>query len=84
MMKQDIKNLKKQITYRCSYTGTKETDLFYKRIFLQRLDSFTYSDLNQISNLFIDLSDLDIFNILTRKNISLKKYKRLFKKLMND
>ena len=83
MMKQDIKNLKKQITYRCSYTGTKETDLFYKRIFLQRLDSFTYSDLYQISNLFINLSDPEIFIILTGKKNPPKKLKKLFKKLMN-
>ena len=82
-MKQDIKSLKKQITYRCSYTGTKETDLLYKRIFLKRLDYFTYSDLNQIANLFNNLSDPEIFTILIGKKNPPKKLKTLFKKLMN-
>ena len=59
-MKQNIINLKKQIIYRCSYTGTKETDLFYKKIFLKNLNNFTYSDLYQISNLFKTLSEISI------------------------
>ena len=83
-MKQNIINLKKQIIYRCSYTGTKETDLFYKKIFLKNLNSFTYSDLYQISNLFKTLSDHEIFNILLRKKKYPIKYKKLFNKLMND
>ena len=82
-MKQDIKNLKKQIAYRCSYTGTKETDLFYKRIFLERLDYFTYSDLKQISSLFKNLSDPEIFTILIGKKNPPKKHKKLFKNLIN-
>ena len=82
-MKQDIKNLKKKITYRCSYTGTKETDLLYERIFLKRLDYFTYSDLNQISNLFKNLSDPEIFAILIGKKNPPKKHKKLFKNLIN-
>ena len=84
MMKQDIKILKKQITYRCSYTGTKETDLLHKRIFLQRLDYFTHSDLNQILNLFKNFSDPEIFTILTCKKNPPKIFKKLFSKLMND
>ena len=43
-MKKDIKNNRKKIIYRCSYTGTKETDLLYKKFFLERLDNFNYSD----------------------------------------
>ena len=82
-MKEDINNLKKHIIYRCSYTGTRETDFLYKRIFLQRLDYFTYSDLNQISNLFQNLSDPEIFTIITGKKNPPKKHKKLFKKLMN-
>ena len=82
-MKQDIKNLKKQITYRCSYTGTKETDFLYKKTFLKRFDNFTHSDLYQISNLFKSLSDPEIFMILAGKKNPPKKLKKLFKKLMN-
>ena len=83
-MKQDIKNLKKQITYRCLYTGTKETDLLYKNIFLKKINNFTYSDLNQISNLFMNLSDPEIFMILKCKKNPPVKLKKLFIKLMND
>ena len=83
-MKLDIINLKKQIIYKCSYTGTKETDLLYKKTFLKKLDVFTNSELCQISNLFMNLSDQDIFSILLGKKKSPNKYKNLFKKLIND
>ena len=83
-MKLDIINLKKQIIYRCLYTGTKETDLLYKKTFLKKLDDCTYSDLYQISNLFKNLSDPEIFNILSGKNKPPNKYTDLFKKLIND
>ena len=83
-MKLDIINLKKQIIYRCSYTGTKETDLLYKKTFLKKFDNFTHSDLCQISNLFKNLSDPEIFRILSGKNKPPNKYINLFKKLIND
>ena len=83
-MKLDIINLKKQIIYRCSYTGTKETDFLYKKTFLKKFDNFTHSDLYQISNLFKNLSDPEIFSILLGKSVPPKKYKKLFKKLIND
>jgi len=84
MMKSDIIKLKKQIIYRCSYSGTKETDLLYKKTFLKNFDNFTHSDLCQISNLFKSLSDLEIFSILSGKKNPPIKYKKLFKKLIND
>ena len=31
MIKLDINKLKKKIIYKCSYSGTKETDLLYKK-----------------------------------------------------
>ena len=82
-MKQDINYLKKQISFRCSYTGTKETDLLYKRIFLEKIEVFTFSDLKQISNLFLILSDFEIFKILTSKKPPPKKFEKIFKKLLN-
>ena len=66
-MKKDIKNIRKKIIYRCSYSGTKDTDLLYKKIFLEKLDNFTYSDLNQILDMFQNLSDPEIFTILINK-----------------
>jgi len=67
MMKKDVKFLKKQVIYRCSYTGIKETDLLYKKVFLKKVDDFTYIDLNQILNLFKNFSDPEIYTILTGK-----------------
>jgi len=82
-MKKDIKNNRKKIIYRCSYTGTKETDLLYKKFFLERLDNFNYSDLNQILDMFQDLSDPEIFNILINKKKPPVKFKKIFNKLIN-
>ena len=83
MIKKDVKFLKKQVIYRCSYTGIKETDLLYKKIFLNKIDNFTYKDLNQILNLFNNFSDPELFIILTGKKFPPIKNKKIFKKLMN-
>ena len=83
MMKQNMNNLKKQIIYRCSYSGTKESDLLYKKTFLRKIDNLTNSDLNQILNLFANLSDLEIINILTSKKKPPENFKQLFQKIMN-
>ena len=82
-MKKDVKFLKKQVIYRCSYTGIKETDLLYKKIFLKKIDNFTYTDLSQILNIFRNFSDPEMFVILTGKKNPPIKLKKLFKKLMN-
>ena len=82
-MKKDIKNKRKKIIYRCSYSGTKDTDLLYKKFFLEKLDNFTYSDLNQILDLFQNLSDPEIFNILIIKIKPPKKFRKIFNKLIN-
>ena len=82
-MKLDIKNLKKQIIYRCTYSGSKENDLLYKKFFLNNLDSFSYSELNQIYIIFNNLSDPEIYNILLGKKNPPVKFINLFKKLMN-
>ena len=82
-MKKDVKFLKKQVIYRCSYTGIKETDLLYKKIFLKKIDNFTYTDLSQILNIFKNFSDPELFVILTGKKNPPIKLKKLFIKLMN-
>ncbi len=81
MIEYNIKKLKKQIIYRCSYTGTKETDLFYQKL-IGKIDTLTPIELYQLSNLFIEVSDADIFSILTNKRNPSNKYANLFKKLM--
>ena len=83
MTKKDVKFLKKQVIYRCSYTGIKETDLLYKKIFLKKIDNFTYTDLSQILNIFKNFSDPEMFVILTGKKNPPIKLKKIFKKLMN-
>ena len=82
-MKLDIKNLKKQIIYRCTYSGSKENELLYKKYFLNNLDKFNYSELNQIYIIFNNLSDPEIYNILLGKKNPPVKFINLFNKLMN-
>ena len=81
MSSDDINKLKKRIIYRCSYTGTKETDLLYQKLIVNKIDSLNFDELRQLSNLFNEVSDTDIFLILTNKINSNDKYNNLFKKL---
>ena len=52
MSEYNIKKLKKQIIYRCSYTGTKETDLLYKKLIVNKIDTLSLDELYQLSTLF--------------------------------
>ena len=81
MSEYNIKKLKKQIIYRCSYTGTKETDLLYQKLIVNKIDTLSHNELYQLSILFNEVSDTDIFLILTNKINSNNKYINLFKKL---
>ena len=78
----NIEILKKQILYRSSYTGTKETDLLYKKFIANKINNFTHQELVQLSSLFNEISDADIFLILTKKIKPHENYKYLFNKLM--
>ena len=78
----NIENLKKQILYRSSYTGTKETDLLYKKFIANKINNFTHKELVQLSSLFNEISDADILLILTKKIKPHPNYKYLFNKLM--
>ena len=82
MSEYDIKKIKKQIIYRCSYSGTKETDLLYKKFIINKIDQLTNFELIKLSSLFKEVSDIDIFLILTNKTQPKKKYKNLFNKIM--
>ena len=82
-MKLDIKNLKKKIIYRCTYSGSKENELLYKKFFLNNLEEFNYSELNQIYIIFNNLSDPEIYSILLGKKNPPVKFINLFNKLMN-
>ena len=83
-MNEEIINLKKIIRYRLSYSGTKETDILYKKMILKKLDTLNDPELLLLSNLFNDISDIEIFNILTNKSIKPPKYKDLINKIINE
>ena len=81
MSEYNIKKLKKQIIYRCSYSGTKETDLLYQKLIVNKIDTLSHNELYQLSTLFNEVSDTDIFLILTNKKNPDNKYTNLFKNL---
>ena len=78
------KALKKIIKYRLSYSGTKETDILYNKLFLKKLDILNYEELLLLSNMFKEVSDTDLFDILTNKIKKPIKYKELIIKITNE
>ena len=83
-MNDDITNLKKIIRYRSLYSGTKETDIIYKRIIIDKLDNLNKEELLLLSSLFNEISDNVIFNFLTKKSKPSIKYQDLINKLINE
>ena len=83
-MNEETINLKKIIRYRLSYSGTKETDILYNKMISNKLDNLSKEELFLLSNLFKDISDIEIFNILTNKAIKPPKYKDLINKIINE
>jgi succinate dehydrogenase flavin-adding protein (antitoxin of CptAB toxin-antitoxin module) len=77
-------NLKKIIKYRLSYSGTKETDIIYQRLILNKLEILDNKELLLLSELFNEISDIEIFEILTNKKIKPMKYEKIFNKLINN
>jgi len=75
--------LEKIIKYRLSYSGMKETDILYKRLILDKLKYLNENELKLLSNLFTEVSDVRIFNMLTSKEALIKKYENLIKKILN-
>ena len=83
-MNDKVLNLKKLIRYRISYTGTKETDILYKRLILGKLDNLIEDELLLLSQLFTEISDIDIFDILTNKSKIPLKYNKIINKIINE
>jgi len=77
-------SLKKTIKYRVSYSGTKETDILYKRYFINQLDKFTEKDLEDIKSIFNQFSDNDIYDFLTSKVAIPLEFKEIFNKILNE
>ena len=83
-MEQNINNFRKQLIYRCSYSGTKETDLIYKKTILRKINQLNLSELKDLSSIFKVIPENKIFLILTGKLSPDEKYKKIFNKLIND
>ena len=77
-------SLKKTIKYRVSYSGTKETDILYKRYFINQLDKFTENDLEVIKSIFNQFSDNEIYDFLTSKVAIPLEFKEIFNKILNE
>ena len=77
-------SLKKTIKYRVSYSGTKETDILYKRYFINQLDKFSEKDLEDIKSIFNQFSDNEIYDFLTSKIAIPLEFKEIFNKILND
>ena len=77
-------SLKKTIKYRVSYSGTKETDILYKRYFINQLDKFTEKDLEDIKSIFNQFSDNEIYDFLTSKVPIPLEFNEIFNKILNE
>tara|TARA_B100000029_G_C17420293_1_gene904054 strand:- start:125 stop:376 length:252 start_codon:yes stop_codon:yes gene_type:complete len=83
MNNEEINKLRKRILYRCSYTGTKETDILYKKLILSKINHFLHNELIDLSTLFNEYSDPEILLFLTKKQKINKKFKNLLKKIIS-
>ena len=77
-------SLKKTIKYRVSYSGTKETDILYKRYFINQLDKFSEKDLEDIKSIFNQFSDNEIYDFITSKVAIPLEFKEIFNKILNE
>ena len=77
-------SLKKTIKYRVSYSGTKETDILYKRYFINQLDKFSEKDLEDIKSIFNQFSDNEIYDFLTSNAAIPLEFKGIFNKILNE
>ena len=80
----NINYLKKILKYRLSYSGTKETDILYKKLILGKLNNFKNIELNLLISLFDEYSDDEIFGFLTDKNDPPIKFKSLISKIIYE
>tara|TARA_Y100000741_G_C18222935_1_gene546665 strand:+ start:935 stop:1186 length:252 start_codon:yes stop_codon:yes gene_type:complete len=82
MNQEDIIKLKKTIIYRCSHTGTKETDIFFNKLIVKNINIFDNKDLSDLKELLDNYTDNDIFLMLKRGNSTEKKYLSIIKKII--
>ena len=80
----NINYLEKILKYRLSYSGTKETDILYKKFIIGKLNNFKNEELNLLISLFNEHSDDDIFGFLTNKDEPPMKFKKLISKIIYE
>ena len=80
----NINYIEKILKYRLSYSGTKETDILYKKLILGKLNNFQNEELNLLISLFDEYSDDDIFGFLTNKDEPPMKFKKLISKIIYE
>ncbi len=76
-----LNSLKKLIKFRSTYSGTKETDIFYEKYFIRNLEKFSENELKLLKDVFDFYTDNEIYQILTNKLQPNQKYENLFKKI---
>ena len=79
-----INYIEKILKYRLSYSGTKETDILYKKLILSKLNNFQNEELNLLISLFDEYSDYEILSFLTNKNDAPIKFKSLVSKILYE
>ena len=82
-MKNLDKNLKKKVLYRCLYSGTKETDILYKKFIVSKIDKFSKNELKLIIDLLNSYSDPEISLILSKKITAQSKFLDLIDTILN-
>ena len=80
----NINYIEKILKYRLSYSGTKETDILYKKLILGKLNNFQNEELNLLISLFDEYSDDEIFGFLTNKDEPPMKFKKLISKIIYE
>ena len=80
----NINYLEKILKYRLSYSGTKETDILYKKFILGKLNNFKNEELNLLVSLFKEHSDDEIFGFLINKDDPPTKFKSLISKILYE
>ena len=77
-----LNSLKNIIKYRSNYSGTKETDILYKKYFINNLNKFNENELRLLKSVFDIYSDSEIYEILLNKTQVNIKFKNLFEKIL--
>ncbi len=80
-MNNDIDNFKKRLIYRSQYRGTKEMDKLIGSFVQKNINSFNYSQLNELEK-FLDLDDDTLYKLyngqLFQKNLDMTDIHKLF------